>query len=173
MQARRRERFVSLYETHADRILLYCLRHLARATAEDAVADVFLTAWRRLDDVPEEPAAWLYATARNVIRNRYRAQATGIATAERVARLQDLTADSAEVTAGRRADLATALGALTDDEREALLLTVWDGLSGAEAASVLGCTPGALRVRLHRARQRMAAALHETSPEFAWEGSPT
>lgn len=164
---------MSLYETHADRILLYCLRHLARATAEDAVADVFLTAWRRLDDVPEEPAAWLYATARNVIRNRYRAQATGIATAERVARLQDLTADSAEVTAGRRADLATALGALTDDEREALLLTVWDGLSGAEAASVLGCTPGALRVRLHRARQRMAAALHETSPEFAWEGTPT
>lgn len=172
MKAAQRERFVRLYEAHADRIMVYCLRHLTPSTAEDAVSDVFLTAWRRLDDVPDDPVPWLYVTARNVIRNRYRSQASALATAQRVAQLQALSAESAEVTAERRADLAVALGALSHDEREALLLTAWDGLSGADAARVLGCTPGALRVRLHRARARMAAALHETTPEFAWEGEP-
>lgn len=171
MTDERRTRFVRLYGAHADRIMAYCLRHLSPSTANDALSDIFLTAWRRLDEVPDDAAPWLYVTARNVIRNHYRAQAASLATAQRVAQLQRLTTESAEVTAERRADLATALGALNDDEREALLLTAWDGLSGAEAARVLGCTPGALRVRVHRARERMAAALRES--DLTWTGDPT
>ena len=170
METNRHARFVRLYEAHADRVMLYCLRHLTPSTADDAVSEVFLTAWRRIDDVPDEAIAWLLTTAKNVIRNRYRAQASSLATAQRVAQLQQLSSESAEITAERRADLATALGALTDDEREALLLTAWDGLTGAEAARVIGCSPGALRVRIHRARRRMAAALNETAPAFAWTG---
>jgi RNA polymerase sigma-70 factor (ECF subfamily) len=52
----------------------------------------------------------------------------------------------------RRAELTDGLASLDELSREALLLTTWDGLSGIDAARVLGLTPGALRVRVHRAR---------------------
>jgi RNA polymerase sigma-70 factor (ECF subfamily) len=52
-----------------------------------------------------------------------------------------------------------ALARLRPDEQELLRLTEWERLSPAEAATVLGCSPGALRVRLHRARRHLAVAL--------------
>ena len=44
--------------------------------------------------------------------------------------------------------------ALLDADRELLTLLAWDGLSQEEAAVALGCSRGALKVRLHRARRR-------------------
>jgi RNA polymerase sigma-70 factor (ECF subfamily) len=56
-------------------------------------------------------------------------------------------------------ELASALASLTDHEREALLLVAWDELSAGDAARVAGCSTAAFRVRLHRARQRVAGRL--------------
>ncbi len=147
-----------------DAVMLYCLRHLAPATAEDAVSDTFLVAWRKLDEVPSEPRGWLIVTARNTIRNRYRTQARAVALEVRLQQITQLAAEPVDVTAERRADLLTALTALTDDEREAILLVSWDGLTGPEAAKALGCSHGALRVRVYRARQKMVAALGDAAP---------
>ena len=55
--------------------------------------------------------------------------------------------------------VARALDRMEPGDRELLLLRVWDELSFAEAAAVLGCSPGAARVRWMRARRRFAAAL--------------
>ncbi len=110
-------------------------------------------------------------TARNTIRNRYRAQSRALALEDRLQQITRLAADPADVTAERRADLLTALGCLTDDEREAILLVSWDGLTGAEAAQTLGCTHGALRVRVHRARQKMAVAIGDDAPTTVALGS--
>ncbi len=162
---------MALYEDHADAVMSYCLRHLAPSAAEDAVSDSFLIAWRKLDEVPLEPRGWLIVTARNTIRNRYRTQARALALEDRLRQITRLAADPADVTAERRADLLTALKSLTDDEREAILLVSWDGLTGGEAARALGCTHGALRVRVHRARQKMAAALGDTAPTTIALGS--
>jgi DNA-directed RNA polymerase specialized sigma24 family protein len=46
---------------------------------------------------------------------------------------------------------SAALGRLSDADREILLLVSWEGLSSAEVAVVLGCSPTAARIRLHRA----------------------
>ncbi len=54
-----------------------------------------------------------------------------------------------------------ALARLPESEREALELTVWDGLDGRQAAQVAGCTAVTMRVRLHRARRRLTAVLTE------------
>jgi RNA polymerase sigma-70 factor (ECF subfamily) len=54
-----------------------------------------------------------------------------------------------------------ALRALRPRDREVLLLTAWDGLNASEAAAVLGCSPTAYRIRLHRARRRLARLLVE------------
>ena len=144
--------------------MTYCLRHLAPSHAEDAVADTFLAAWRRLDDVPEPAVGWLIVTARHTIYSRYRAHAKAQSLAERLARITALAAEPTEVAVERREVLLEALDILSEDEREALFLTAWDGLSGEDAARALGCGHGALRMKLHRARQKLSEALGEDSP---------
>ncbi|HSH59182.1 MAG TPA: sigma factor, partial [Acidimicrobiales bacterium] len=70
----RRERFHRIYDTNYERILGYALRRTATVEdAYDVVSETFLTAWRRLDDVPDGERArlWLYGTARNVLTNQH------------------------------------------------------------------------------------------------------
>ncbi|MEV4183241.1 sigma-70 region 4 domain-containing protein [Streptosporangium canum] len=62
--------------------------------------------------------------------------------------------ESADVDA-----LAKAFADLSDDYREVLSLADWEGMSIAEIAVVLGCSANAVRIRLHRARRRLARAL--------------
>lgn len=108
---------------------------------------------------------WLIITARHTIFTCYRAQTRAQTLVERLARITRLAAEASDVTVERLEMLLTALNSLTEDEREALFLTAWDGLSGEDAAEVIGCRPGALRMRLHRARQKLSEALGEDSPE--------
>jgi DNA-directed RNA polymerase specialized sigma24 family protein len=68
----RRRRFDALFGSYSSDVVAYCRwRTVSPSDAQDAAADVFLTAWRRLDELPEGDAArvWLYATARRVISN--------------------------------------------------------------------------------------------------------
>ena len=57
--------------------------------------------------------------------------------------------------------LLRALGSLRERDREVLMLIAWEGLQPARAAAALECSRRTLAVRLHRARQRLAAALAE------------
>lgn len=58
------------------------------------------------------------------------------------------------------------LGALSDEERELLMLASWEGLTSAEIGRVLGCSPTAARIRLHCARSRLKASIATfTEPE--------
>src|SRR5665647_3746933 len=98
---------------------------------------------------------WLIVTARNITRQVRRKE---VSAGEIIARLIDLIESSslsAMITALRRREITEALAGLDEASREALLLTTWDGLSGIDAARGLGITPGALRVRVHRARSAM------------------
>jgi RNA polymerase sigma-70 factor, ECF subfamily len=52
-----------------------------------------------------------------------------------------------------------ALAALSEAEREVLMLAAWEELSSSEAARVLGCSATAYRIRLHRARKRLRERL--------------
>jgi DNA-directed RNA polymerase specialized sigma24 family protein len=84
----RARRFDVLFEACRSDIVAYCgWRAGSRSDAEEAVAEVFLTAWRRLDDVPRGEAArvWLYATARRVIANQRRSTRRRAALTERIA----------------------------------------------------------------------------------------
>jgi len=159
----RRARLSRLFAAHADQVLRYALRHVDRPGAHDIVSDTFLVAWQRLDDVPEPALPWLLVVARNSIRNRRRSNTrrqrvtTHLVAVERAA----ATSAAADELALERESLVRALGRLTDDQREALLLVAWDGLSAAEAAGVMGCSRATFDVRLHRARKRLQQALRE------------
>jgi RNA polymerase sigma-70 factor (ECF subfamily) len=154
-----RTAFEALFRTHVGAVHAYALRRSDPATADDVVADTFLVCWRKFDRVPEEPLPWLYAVARRCLANRLRAVRRKRARATPASAHQlDPTADTYEQRSHAR-DVLAALAQLPPKEREALQLCAWEGLSPADAARVAGCTAAAFRVRLHRGRRRLAAAL--------------
>jgi RNA polymerase sigma-70 factor (ECF subfamily) len=160
----REQRLASLYADHAGRLYGYARRHGDAATAEDLVADAFVVAVRRPDEVPKEPGeafAWLVGTVRKLAANRRRREATYAAWwAEAVRETwRGVSGASAEEVAAERDDCLRALAALSETDREALLLVAWEGLTPAQTAAVLGLSRNAFSVRLHRARGRLAHAL--------------
>lgn len=154
MERSRDARFEDLYRRHVAAIAAYALRRVSREAAEDVVAETFLVAWRRLEEVPEPALPWLFGVARGTLANHHRSSRRREALAER------LRVELGEVTvAPVEKRLLEGLLTLSIDDRELLLLTSWEGLSAGEAAEVLGCSAVACRIRLHRARKRLAAAL--------------
>jgi RNA polymerase sigma factor (sigma-70 family) len=161
-EAERRRRFNALFAAYSSDIVAYCGWRAGADDAQDAVAEVFLTAWRRLDDLPEgDPArVWLYATARRVIANQRRS------TRRRAALTDRLSVEAASAPRGSSADeeetlVYEALHRLAPRDREVLLLAEWEGLTPAQIASVVGCLTVTARGRLHRARRRFRAVYEE------------
>src|SRR3984885_8000211 len=73
----RRRRFEVVYAAHRGPILGYVLRRTDNPDdAADVIAETFLTAWRRLEDMPRDPQArlWLYGVARRVLANHHRGE---------------------------------------------------------------------------------------------------
>lgn len=162
-----RGRFESCFREHHARLLAFTMRRLSgREAAEDVVADTFAVAWRRRDCIPDRPLPWLYAIATNVIADQYRTTRRRHDLGARLAHeahAEAPSSDPAESLALRDA-FATAFTRLEEHEREVLRLVAWDGLAVGEAAQVLGCSQGAFRVRLHRARRKLAKRLDAAKP---------
>lgn len=159
----RRQRFDALFAAHSTEIVAYCnWRGGSPSDAQDAAAEVFLTAWRRLDTVPDGDAArvWLYATARRMLANQHRSRRRHAALRERLA-LEAAAARPAHPLDRETALVHDALRRLRPVDREALLLAEWEGLSPSEIAGVLGCRAVTARGRLHRARRRFRSVFDE------------
>jgi RNA polymerase sigma-70 factor, ECF subfamily len=146
----------SLFAEHAPAVRAYGLRRTDPASADDIISEVFVVAWRRLDDLPREAALpWLLGCARRLLPNQRRGGRT------RALALRDRLAGEPARDGLFSPDLglAEALMRLREADRELLMLIAWEGLSPAEAARVLGCSPAAAAMRLSRARRRLARAL--------------
>jgi RNA polymerase sigma factor (sigma-70 family) len=156
----RRARFRPLYDANYHRVLGFALRRTGnRQDAEDIVAETFLTAWRRLEDVPAGADAhlWLYGVARNALANQRRGE-------RRRVRLRSVLDAESKAPQEHDADtemasVAAAFTRLKTDDRELLALAAWEELNPGEIAAVLGCSRNAARIRLHRARRRLAREL--------------
>jgi RNA polymerase sigma factor (sigma-70 family) len=170
MAATREERFEGLFRANYAAVRAYALRRTSPDAAQDVVAETFLVAWRRLDDVPADALPWLYGVARRVLANQRRTASRGAALEQR---LSGSTPPAASPDPGDSAGdaelLRLALGRLSERNREALTLVAWHGLSGARAARAAGCSRAAFAVRLHRARARLAAELAALEPNTVAE----
>lgn len=155
MNDQQRLRIAALYDQCADDVHAYARRRADEDVADDVVMEVFIVVCRRLEDVPEDALPWLLGCARRVLANHRRGAARAGALVDRLAK----AAAAADVGAAEAGALAAALGQLPEPDRELLLLTAWEGLDLAEAATVIGCSRGAARVRLHRARKRLRKIL--------------
>jgi RNA polymerase sigma factor (sigma-70 family) len=159
-----RERFERIYRENFRPVLRFAAARIDPERAKDVAAETFLVAWRRLDDVPAEPRAWLFGVARKVIAGQFRSETRREALAGRLRGEHD--AESADLAAAiaDRDEVLAAFDSLRERDREVLRLVAWDGLTPAEAGAVLGVTRLAFTVRLHRARRRLERELERDVP---------
>jgi RNA polymerase sigma-70 factor (ECF subfamily) len=155
------QRLEALFEAHYRDLAAYARRRgLAPADADDLTANVFVVAWRRIDDVPngEEALMWLYGVAFNELRNFRRTTRRRTRLVARLASTSAMPApeDPTDVSAN---SIRAALDALSSGDREIVLLASGEGLSASQLGTVLGCSEIAARTRLHRARARLADLL--------------
>lgn len=149
-----------LYASTSRRVYAYARRHADADLAEQIVADTYVAAWRHFDSLPDEPLPWLITTAHNHLRTHWRGEQRRRRLAQSVAfatRDESEPGPEGEVI-GRHAMLA-AIDRLSPDDREALLLVAWDGLSYVDAAAVLGISRNTFASRLMRARERLTDLL--------------
>jgi RNA polymerase sigma factor (sigma-70 family) len=163
------DRISELWRSYAWRVQAYALRHVDPYDAQEVVSETFLVAWRRLAGVPGDPLPWLLVVARNVVRNQRRAARRRSAAEGELIRLERVAraAEDTETTLSRRDAMIAVLLRLAPKDREALLLTGWDGLAPADAAKVAGCSVAAFKMRLSRARRRLeseSARLPDLAP---------
>ena len=155
-----------LYERHAAAVFRYLSRRAGVAAAEDLLGEVFaaaLTARKRVVPHPSDSALpWLYGIAGNVLR-AHRRRSPDAAALDRAGAVDWDAVDTRLDAQARSAELRAALGVLTEQERELLLLVAWEGLTPGEAAAALRLNPATARSRLHRARARAQAALDTTT----------
>ncbi len=154
--------FEQLYRQHAPALLRFGWGLTGdRAVAEDLVSDTFVRLMVRAPKIRTRTAlAYLLAVVRNTwLTQRRRSDRLTTLPDDLPARRQDLDADM-----DHRARLAATMVALDDlpeGERSALLLRVDHDLSYDEIAAALDTTPGAAKVRVHRARMRLSRVLDE------------
>ncbi len=158
MSSDRAKGFERTYSIHFRDIASYVVRRVPRDEVEVVVVNVFVVAWRRFERVPAPPddRLWLFGLARRCVAEHTRSRA-------RQGRLRAKLADeefSVEATSSSAPDprhdlVLTAMAKLKTLDRECLQLVLWDELSHADAAAVLGCSVNAFELRYQRARNRV------------------
>ncbi len=168
--------------TLADRVVEPVRRYLARrcdaATADEVLGDVLVVCWRRLDEVPSEPAEsipWAIGVARNLLANAERAQRRRDRLTAKVIALDPPPLAVLDAGDGEPTDDAIAvrdaLTRLRRDDAELLRLWAWDELESPQLATVLGISANAAAIRLHRAKKRLADELRKSAGPAGHVGS--
>ena len=138
--------FARLYERYGRIVHALLLARVSRDEVEDLVQDVFLTAWKRLDDL-RDPAAfggWISMIARNRATDAHRRSA------EFVELPDDLAGRGGPAEEAEAHAALDAIRTLPEAYRDTLMLRLVEGLTGPEISERTGLTPASVRVNLHR-----------------------
>lgn len=175
--------FNRIFHRHHEAVQIYCLRRLPVDDVNDAVAEVFLVAWRRIDEMPDgKELPWLYRIGMNVIRNARRSHRRRGNLRQRLAGLRGENQPGPETQLVRHYEeraVLDALFALSRGDQEILRLRTWEELSNGEIAEVLGTSVHAVDMRISRAKKHLVQAYEKsqrrsaaatTSPRFVEEG---
>ena len=159
------DRAEELFTEHSRRIYAYCLRQLgSREEAEDAVQATYLNACRSLRSgfEPDVAQAWLYKVAQNVCLTKQRSSWRR-RRVERPGDLQEIEefAAAPHDAGDELLGIDDALASLPEQQRRAILLREWKGLSYREVAAEMGLSQGAVETLIFRARRSLAAALDQ------------
>lgn len=150
----------ALREASVDLLGYFERRVDPRADAADLLAEVMLTAWRRVDQLPEDPERrrmWLFTIAGHVLANHRRSARRRSALADRLRGL--VAVPSPGPDPGEAHAVRDAVRRLPAAQRDVVTLVHWEGFTLAEAAEVLGLNPSTARSRYAAARSALHAAL--------------
>ena len=155
-----------IYDRYSGRIYNFALRFLKNAeAAEDATQEVFVKMMKHANQFQGDAklSTWLFSITANWCRDYLRKADNKAKEAEDV--LVTLPAPS-ELSPDRTLEqreneemIKRALQALTPEQREAILLSRYQGLSYAEIAQISGCSEGAVKTRVFRAMETLKKAL--------------
>lgn len=164
--------FEAFYRAHVGEVGRFIARRVDNPQdAADLTADVFCAVIERAstyDPARGSQQAWVFGIARNIVAEHSRRRARVLKTTSRIIGRSlldnDSTADiAARIDAERDArEALRAMARLPDADRRLLEAVSIDGLSIADVAAHVGLTPATVRVRLHRARQRLSRLLGKT-----------
>jgi RNA polymerase sigma-70 factor (ECF subfamily) len=169
--------FGELYRRHYRPVRDFCRRRVASDLVDDAVAETFLVAWRRLDDVPPGDGAlvWLYGVAYRVIGHLWRSAARRGRLEDRlrsVVRRPASAADESVLYGAEYRLVLEAVACLAPTDAEVLRLAAWEQLCVVDIAAVLGITPNAVNQRLHRARRNLARQYRRLESRLSTPDAP-
>ena len=148
-----------LYERNYAPITAYVRRRVRRGDGSDAdiVAEVFVVAWRRFLEVPEQTKElpWLYGVARNLVANHFRSVQRSSALTDRLMVEERVSVDSSSGSSELELRVRRAVDQLSDLDREIFRLIHWEGLSHEEVSLSVGITAKAVERRVARARKKV------------------
>lgn len=165
-----RERFEAIAAEVVEPLRRFLARRTDPDTAEDVLAETLLVCWRRLDQVPENALPWAYGVARNCLANIQRGDRRQVRLAARIS-VVDPPEEAGREAAEPDERVTAALAALRPEEAELLRLWAWEQLGPSEIAEVLGVTPNAVSIRLHRARGKLVEELRKIDDGAGHEGA--
>jgi RNA polymerase sigma-70 factor (ECF subfamily) len=148
---------------------------LAEETAQEALT-ALVERWRR-HGPPNSPEAFAFTVARRRAARAAKSRRSWLSLVTADGSVDEPEAvtpcpESSTLARSEWAQVTDALGQLSGKDREALLLAAAGELSTADAARVLRVSRSAFKMRLHRARHRLAALLDTDSPEVSGTSSP-
>ena len=147
--------FLALYERHFPRVHRYVrLRVHHQQAAEDITSKIFLTALDRIQRYRAEGCfgAWLFRIAQNEVQDSFKSRTEGPAEREALDALPDRDPgpESQALSGERFAALGRLLRTLGPDQQHLLALRFGTDLSAGEIGVIVGKSPEAVRVYLHR-----------------------
>lgn len=165
-----REAFRRLYESYSTRILAYCFRRIGPDLAHDALAETFLVAWRRFNELPtgDETLPYLYGIAAKVLSNSRRSSRRRTRLDSRLQSLGvDHSADASTyvLQSDQNRRVLDAIQQLGKRDREILMLYTWEEVPREKIADMMGMTKSAIDQRIHRSYKRLARTFGSTGVE--------
>ena len=154
-------RLEALFCDNFSAVRSYARRRAPESMVDDVVAETFLVAWRRIDDLPDDARPWLLGVARKTLSTHLRYARRRSSLVEKLS-AAEIPAAFSQVD-GPDTGLVGALQRLSATDQEVLALAAWEDLRPREAAVVLGVSPAWYRVRLHRAKRRLLRELEESA----------
>jgi RNA polymerase sigma factor (sigma-70 family) len=156
----------SLYERFGRQIYGYCLQRLrSPEEAEDAVQTTFMNAFRSLKHgtVPQAEQAWLYAIAQNVCFARRASswKRNRVESAGDFEAIQEIVPSPQAERADELIGMNDVLAGMPENQRRAILLREWQGLSYREIGEELAISQSAVETLIFRARRSLAKGLAE------------
>lgn len=155
--------FAELYDRYIQKIydFLYFKTH-HRETAEDLTSQTFIKAFEALGQFNADRgtfSAWIHGIARNGVIDHYRSQKR----TEPIEDAWDLSSKDNPLqdadTSLRLEQIRSVLSALSADQRDVILLRLWNGYSFAEVADALGKTEAACKMSYKRGLERVRKEL--------------